>query len=73
MGADAVASSNQGRCQIIAISIAKGPRWDPSVIGSTNTIIEILGILTKWEGDGVGRTWIESQWDLDHAPHPWAR
>eukprot|EP00973_Karenia_brevis_P068589 9539302-Karenia_brevis.AAC.1 len=33
MGADAVASTKQGRCHITAITVAKGIRWDPWVIG----------------------------------------
>eukprot|EP00973_Karenia_brevis_P017319 2375262-Karenia_brevis.AAC.2 len=33
MGADAVARTKQGRCHITAITVAKGIRWDPWVIG----------------------------------------
>eukprot|EP00973_Karenia_brevis_P076694 10652639-Karenia_brevis.AAC.1 len=33
MGADAVASTKQGRCPIIAITVAKGIQWDPWVRG----------------------------------------
>eukprot|EP00973_Karenia_brevis_P094596 12423271-Karenia_brevis.AAC.1 len=51
-GADAVASSKQGRCPITAVAVAKGPRWDPWVMGPTSTIMEMVGILLRWEGDG---------------------
>eukprot|EP00973_Karenia_brevis_P090641 12403533-Karenia_brevis.AAC.1 len=39
MGANAVASSKQGRCPITAIAVAKGIRRDPWVIGPANTIL----------------------------------
>eukprot|EP00973_Karenia_brevis_P019142 2623746-Karenia_brevis.AAC.1 len=35
--------------------------------------MEILGIFIKWYGGDVGREWIGSQSDLDHAPNPWGR
>eukprot|EP00973_Karenia_brevis_P016310 2233321-Karenia_brevis.AAC.1 len=70
MGADAVASTKQGRCPVTAITVAKGIRWDPFVIGPVNTIMQMIGIVNTWEGD-VGREWITSQWDLDHSPKPW--
>eukprot|EP00973_Karenia_brevis_P051915 7210936-Karenia_brevis.AAC.1 len=33
MGADAVESTEQGRCPITAITVAKGIKWDPWVMG----------------------------------------
>eukprot|EP00973_Karenia_brevis_P015885 2174066-Karenia_brevis.AAC.1 len=52
MGADAVASTKQGRAPRTAITVAKGIKWDPSL----SCMYRII-----------------SQWDLDHAPNPWAR
>eukprot|EP00973_Karenia_brevis_P008129 1100763-Karenia_brevis.AAC.1 len=72
MGAHAVASTKQGRCPITAIAVAKGIRWDPWIMGPTNTIMHKIEIINTWDGD-VGQRWIRSQWDLLHAPHPWAR
>eukprot|EP00973_Karenia_brevis_P091829 12409356-Karenia_brevis.AAC.1 len=72
MGADAVASAKQGRCPITAITIAKGIKWDPWVMVPVNTIMHMIGIVNKWDGN-VGIEWIRSQWDLDHAPNPWSR
>eukprot|EP00973_Karenia_brevis_P015461 2114836-Karenia_brevis.AAC.1 len=43
-GADAVASTKQGRCPIILVAIGKGPRWDPYVMGPTTTIMELVGM-----------------------------
>eukprot|EP00973_Karenia_brevis_P030007 4136864-Karenia_brevis.AAC.2 len=72
MGAHAVASTKQGRCLIPAITVAKGIRWDPWIMGPTNTIVHMIEITNAWDGD-VGRQWVKSQWDLTHAPNPWAR
>eukprot|EP00973_Karenia_brevis_P024557 3386854-Karenia_brevis.AAC.1 len=60
MGAHAVASAKQGRCPITAITVAKGIRWDPWIIGPANTIMHVIQIINAWEGD-VGRQWIKSQ------------
>eukprot|EP00973_Karenia_brevis_P040677 5628171-Karenia_brevis.AAC.1 len=72
MGANAVATTKQGRCPIIAIKVDKGIRWDPWVMGPANTIMHMIEIINAWDGD-VGKRWIKSFWDLAHAPHPWAR
>eukprot|EP00973_Karenia_brevis_P053784 7472138-Karenia_brevis.AAC.1 len=72
MGAHAVASEKQGRCQITAITVAKGIRWDPWIMGPVNTIMHVIQIISAWGGD-AGRQWIKSHWDLKHASHPWAR
>eukprot|EP00973_Karenia_brevis_P062328 8668083-Karenia_brevis.AAC.1 len=45
MGANAVASTKQGRCPITAIAIAKGIRWDPWIMGPTNTIMHMIEII----------------------------
>eukprot|EP00973_Karenia_brevis_P016458 2254729-Karenia_brevis.AAC.1 len=58
MGADAVATTKQGRCLITSITVAKGIKWDPWVMGPVNPL---------------GEQWITSQWGLDHAPNPWLR
>eukprot|EP00973_Karenia_brevis_P081238 11263677-Karenia_brevis.AAC.1 len=34
--------------------------------------MHMIGIINDWNGK-VGKEWITSQWDLDHAPNPWAR
>eukprot|EP00973_Karenia_brevis_P017532 2404712-Karenia_brevis.AAC.1 len=72
MGADAVASTKQGRCPSTAITVAEGIRWDPCVIGPVNTIMQMISIVNSWDGH-VGKEWITSQWDLNHSPNPWAR
>eukprot|EP00973_Karenia_brevis_P068083 9470786-Karenia_brevis.AAC.1 len=59
MGADAVASTKQGRCPITAIIVAKGIKWDPWVMGPVNTIIHMMQIIDPWDGDD-GRQWITS-------------
>eukprot|EP00973_Karenia_brevis_P036695 5056409-Karenia_brevis.AAC.1 len=59
MGANAVASTKQGRCAITAITVAKGKRWDPWIMGPTNTIMHKIEIMNAWDGD-VGRQWIKS-------------
>eukprot|EP00973_Karenia_brevis_P033551 4625411-Karenia_brevis.AAC.1 len=41
-------------------------------MGPVNTIMHVIGIINSW-GDDVGRIRIWSQWDLGHAPNPWAR
>eukprot|EP00973_Karenia_brevis_P010281 1393047-Karenia_brevis.AAC.1 len=43
MCADAVAGTRQGRCLITAITVAKGIKWDPWVMGPVNTIIQFMG------------------------------
>eukprot|EP00973_Karenia_brevis_P045243 6266917-Karenia_brevis.AAC.1 len=35
--------------------------------------MQMIGILTHWDGGDVGREWITSQWDLDNASNPWSR
>eukprot|EP00973_Karenia_brevis_P074726 10385611-Karenia_brevis.AAC.1 len=72
MGANAVASSKEGRCPITAIAVAKGMRWGPWIIGPANTILQMVQILADWDMD-ASRQWIQSKWDLQHSPHPWAR
>eukprot|EP00973_Karenia_brevis_P090359 12402204-Karenia_brevis.AAC.1 len=32
----------------------------------------MVQILANWDMD-VSRQWIQSKWDLQHSPHPWAR
>eukprot|EP00973_Karenia_brevis_P007631 1037179-Karenia_brevis.AAC.1 len=56
-GAHAVASEEQGRCPITAITVAKGIRWDPWVMGPVNTIMHMNQILNGWDGE-VGMEWI---------------
>eukprot|EP00973_Karenia_brevis_P027359 3772437-Karenia_brevis.AAC.1 len=73
MGADAVASSKQGRCPITAITVAKGIQWYPWVRGPVDTIMQMIGILIHRDRGDVGREWFASHWDLDHASHPWSR
>eukprot|EP00973_Karenia_brevis_P052366 7277184-Karenia_brevis.AAC.1 len=51
MGANAVASTKQGRCPITAIAVARGIRWDPWIIGPTNTILQMIEIINTWDGD----------------------
>eukprot|EP00973_Karenia_brevis_P069368 9645748-Karenia_brevis.AAC.1 len=45
---------------------------DPWIMGPVNTIMHMIGIINLWDTD-IGRIWIKSRWDLDHAPNPWAR
>eukprot|EP00973_Karenia_brevis_P037838 5218807-Karenia_brevis.AAC.1 len=60
MAADAVASRKHGRCPITAVALAKGLRWDPHVVGPTNTILHMISIVLQWEGEPLGKTWIRS-------------
>eukprot|EP00973_Karenia_brevis_P002152 291286-Karenia_brevis.AAC.1 len=53
MGANAVASTKQGRCPITAIAVAKSIRWDPWSMGPTNTIMHMLEIISTWDGKGM--------------------
>eukprot|EP00973_Karenia_brevis_P076928 10682466-Karenia_brevis.AAC.1 len=41
-------------------------------MGPVNTIMHMVGIINGGDAD-IGRVWIRSQWDLDHASNPWAR
>eukprot|EP00973_Karenia_brevis_P022546 3103214-Karenia_brevis.AAC.1 len=54
IGADAVASTEHCRCPIIAITVAKGIKWDPWVRGPVNTITHMIGIINGWDGN-VGK------------------
>eukprot|EP00973_Karenia_brevis_P088020 12208320-Karenia_brevis.AAC.1 len=69
MGANAVASEKKGRCPITAMTVAKGIRWNPWIMGPVNTIMHMIQIINAWDGE-VGRQWIPSLWDLKHAPPP---
>ena len=40
MAADCMGSAKYGRCPTTAISIAKGPEWDPEVRGPTRLMLE---------------------------------
>eukprot|EP00973_Karenia_brevis_P090428 12402519-Karenia_brevis.AAC.1 len=54
MGANAVAGEKQGRCPITAITVAKGIRWDPWIIGPANTILHVIQIINAWMWGGNG-------------------
>eukprot|EP00973_Karenia_brevis_P084735 11757770-Karenia_brevis.AAC.1 len=41
-------------------------------MGPVNTIIHMIQIINSWDAD-VGKQWITSQSDLDHAANPWAK
>eukprot|EP00973_Karenia_brevis_P029962 4131694-Karenia_brevis.AAC.1 len=58
MGADAAASTKQGRCPI------EGHHCSQRVQ---------MGRMGHRAGGDVGGEWITSQWDLDHAPSLWSR